>query len=63
LSFLRVVGAASLLIRYFVRCSVKGKIVTQLAPLKKWYNAEDYHQDYLFENPNGEFAWFSGTLK
>ncbi|KAJ9094823.1 hypothetical protein QFC20_006801 [Naganishia adeliensis] len=32
---------------------VKGKIVTQLAPLKKWYNAEDYHQDYLFENPNG----------
>lgn len=34
--------------------SVKGKIVTELAPLKKWYNAEDYHQDYLFENPNGE---------
>ncbi|KAI5451372.1 hypothetical protein NCC49_001681 [Naganishia albida] len=32
---------------------VKGKIVTELAPLKNWYNAEDYHQDYLFENPNG----------
>ncbi|KAJ9121744.1 hypothetical protein QFC22_002365 [Naganishia vaughanmartiniae] len=32
---------------------VKGKIVTEVAPLKAWYNAEDQHQDYLFENPNG----------
>lgn len=60
-SFLVVV--AHLADRLLVRHSVKGKIVTQLAPLKKWYNAEDYHQDYLFENPNGEFAWFSGTLQ
>jgi peptide methionine sulfoxide reductase MsrA len=36
-----------------IAISVKGKIVTELAPLKTWYNAEDYHQDYLFENPNG----------
>ncbi|KAJ9102550.1 hypothetical protein QFC21_002951 [Naganishia friedmannii] len=32
---------------------VKGKIVTEVAPLKAWYNAEESHQDYLFENPNG----------
>lgn len=30
-----------------------GKIVTQIEPLKKFYEAEDYHQDYLKNNPNG----------
>lgn len=29
------------------------KIVTQIAPLGKWYNAEDYHQQYLDNNPGG----------
>lgn len=30
-----------------------GKIVTQIQPLKKFWEAEDYHQDYLANNPNG----------
>ncbi|THH07202.1 hypothetical protein EW145_g3551 [Phellinidium pouzarii] len=29
------------------------KIVTQIVPAGKWYDAEDYHQEYLFNNPNG----------
>jgi len=30
-----------------------GKIVTDIKPLKKFYNAESYHQDYLAKNPSG----------
>ncbi len=30
-----------------------GKIVTQIQPLKKFWEAENYHQDYLKNNPNG----------
>ncbi|WP_458700760.1 peptide-methionine (S)-S-oxide reductase MsrA [Sulfurospirillum sp. 1307] len=30
-----------------------GKITTQIAPLTKFYEAEDYHQDYLQKNPFG----------
>lgn len=29
------------------------KIVTELEPLKNFYKAEDYHQDYLKKNPDG----------
>ncbi|KAI0036982.1 peptide methionine sulfoxide reductase [Vararia minispora EC-137] len=29
------------------------KIVTQIVPAGSWYNAEDYHQEYLFKNPFG----------
>jgi peptide-methionine (S)-S-oxide reductase len=29
-----------------------GRIVTQLAPLGAWYEAEDYHQDFFAKNPN-----------
>jgi len=29
-----------------------GRIVTQLAPLGTWYEAEDYHQDFFAKNPN-----------
>ena len=29
----------------------KGPIVTQLVPLAKFYQAEDYHQDYFSHNP------------
>ncbi len=29
-----------------------GKIVTEIAPLEKFYTAEDYHQDYFRNNPN-----------
>lgn len=30
-----------------------GNIVTKVAPLKKFFPAEKYHQDYLAKNPNG----------
>ncbi len=30
-----------------------GKIVTEIRPLKKFYPARAYHQDYLKKNPNG----------
>lgn len=30
-----------------------GKIVTEIKPLKKFWVAENYHQDYLANNPNG----------
>jgi len=29
-----------------------GRIVTQLTPLKGFYRAEDYHQDYAYHNPD-----------
>jgi peptide-methionine (S)-S-oxide reductase len=29
-----------------------GKVVTQLAPLGDYYDAEDYHQDFFAKNPN-----------
>ena len=30
-----------------------GKIVTEIKPLKQFYSAEEYHQDYLEKNPFG----------
>jgi peptide-methionine (S)-S-oxide reductase len=33
-----------------------GKIVTEVAPLKKFYAAEDYHQDYFRKNPNAPYC-------
>ena len=30
-----------------------GEIVTEIKPLTKFYEAEQYHQDYLAKNPNG----------
>jgi peptide-methionine (S)-S-oxide reductase len=30
-----------------------GRIVTEVVPAKTFYTAEDYHQDYLVDNPNG----------
>ena len=32
---------------------IQGKIVVENLPLKNFYTAEDYHQDYLDKNPNG----------
>ncbi|KAL1664791.1 peptide methionine sulfoxide reductase [Schizophyllum commune] len=29
------------------------KIVTQIVPAGKWWDAEEYHQLYLFKNPSG----------
>ena len=33
----------------------KHKIVTEVVPLKGFYRAEDYHQDYALKNPNNPY--------
>lgn len=33
------------------KCDVQ--VVTEVKPLKKYYTAEEYHQDYLEKNPTG----------
>eukprot|EP01031_Cornospumella_fuschlensis_P009645 gene9645-11835_t len=33
-----------------------GKIVTEIVPLKKFYPAEDYHQDYFAKNPTAGYC-------
>ena len=38
----------------------QGAITTEIAPLKKYYAAEDYHQDYLKKHPNG-YCGLGGT--
>jgi peptide-methionine (S)-S-oxide reductase len=37
-----------------------GEITTEIAPLDKFYYAEDYHQQYLAKNPNG-YCGLGGT--
>jgi peptide-methionine (S)-S-oxide reductase len=42
------------------------KVVTTLEPLDTFYEAEDYHQDYLQKNPAGytcHAIWFDSYLK
>jgi peptide-methionine (S)-S-oxide reductase len=34
-----------------------GPIVTQVVPLKAFYKAEDYHQDYALKNPNNPYIY------
>lgn len=44
----------------------KDPVVTSLEPLKKFYRAEEYHQDYLQKNPGGytcHAIWFDSYLK
>lgn len=44
----------------------KSPVVTTLEPLKRFYPAEDYHQDYLQKNPNGytcHAIYFDSYLK
>ena len=41
-------------------------VVTTLEPLDKFYEAEEYHQDYLQKNPGGytcHAIWFDSYLK
>jgi len=38
----------------------KPAITTEIAPLKNYITAEDYHQDYLVKNPNG-YCGLGGT--
>ena len=33
-----------------------GKIVTEIVPLKKFYSAEDYHQEYFANNPTAGYC-------
>jgi len=43
----------------------KDLVVTKLEPLKKFYPAEDYHQNYLQKNPGGytcHAIWFDSYL-
>lgn len=37
-----------------------GTITTEIAPLEKYFTAEEYHQDYLVKNPNG-YCGLGGT--
>jgi peptide-methionine (S)-S-oxide reductase len=39
------------------------KIVTQVAPLKKFYEAEGYHQDYLVNHPNEPYIVYNDLPK
>ncbi len=36
----------------------KDPIVTEITPASKFYDAEDYHQDYLQKRPNGYTCHF-----
>ncbi|WP_284155129.1 peptide-methionine (S)-S-oxide reductase MsrA [Sulfuricystis thermophila] len=38
----------------------RGTITTEIAPLKTYFRAEEYHQDYLKKNPNG-YCGLGGT--
>ncbi|MGB9128496.1 MAG: peptide-methionine (S)-S-oxide reductase MsrA [Thiobacillus sp.] len=38
----------------------RGAITTEIAPLKNYFSAEDYHQDYLKKNPQG-YCGLGGT--
>jgi len=40
--------------------SGRGSIVTEIKPLKEFFFAEDYHQQYLAKNPNG-YCGLGGT--
>ncbi len=41
----------------------KGKIVTQVTPLKGFYRAEEYHQHYLQQHPNAPYIVFNDMPK
>jgi peptide-methionine (S)-S-oxide reductase len=41
----------------------KAKIVTRVDPLKKFYPAEGYHQDYMTLNPNQPYILFNDLPK
>lgn len=43
--------------------SFRSPIVTRVDPLKGFYAAEDYHQDYLIQNPNDAYIVFNDLPK
>jgi methionine-S-sulfoxide reductase len=36
----------------------KKPVITTLEPFARWWKAEDYHQDYLVQHPNGYTCHF-----
>ncbi len=40
------------------QASYRDAIVTQIVPLKKFWRAEDYHQNYFNQNPNAGYCTF-----
>jgi len=40
----------------------KAKIVTEVAPFKEFYRAEEYHQKYLVKNPRGYTCHYNRRL-
>ena len=43
--------------------AVHGKVVTQVAPLKAFYLAEAYHQDYATIHPNEPYIYYNDAPK
>lgn len=43
-----------------LKAAGRAAITTEVAPLKKYFKAEEYHQDYLKKNPNG-YCGLGGT--
>jgi peptide methionine sulfoxide reductase msrA/msrB len=43
-----------------LKAAGQGTITTEIAPLEKYFTAEEYHQDYLVKNPNG-YCGLGGT--
>ena len=43
-----------------LKAAGRGAITTEVAPLKAYFKAEEYHQDYLKKNPSG-YCGFGGT--
>lgn len=41
----------------------RSKIVTEVAPFKAFYPAEDYHQDYAVNNPGNPYIYFNAVPK
>ena len=43
--------------------SFAGKIVTQVVPLRAFYPAEDYHQNYVAHNPDNPYVMYNDLPK
>jgi peptide-methionine (S)-S-oxide reductase len=43
--------------------SFDGKIVTQVVPLRAFYPAEDYHQNYVAHNPDDPYVMYNDVPK
>ena len=43
---------------------IKNKIITEIVPATEWFDAEDYHQKYLVNNPGmsgSKLLWHFGS--